>query len=293
MTQKTFNEISVPQAKSIYKAGSYINEELILFDKFEDVPLPTDARRMNGIFVALCLKGQAQYTVDTIKYQVKQNDVIIISSGQVVGDYMLSPDCKGIAFMSSSMFTNEIIEGIKDLSALFLFSKNHPVFNLDAEDAKTFKYYFNLIKSKVDNEGHYYRKELVGSLFKSMLYDLGNEIWKIRNGNETTKSRSELIFAEFIKLVEQNFKKERKVSWYSKTMCLTQKYLTQSIKNISHQTPSEWIDRYVTLEISVQLKNTGKSIKEIAQELNFPNQSFFGKFFKERMGVSPKEYRSR
>ena len=63
------------------------------------------------------------------------------------------------------------------------------------------------------------------------------------------------------------------------------------MKQVSRRTPNDWIDHYVTLEIRVLLKNTNMSIKEIAQELNFPNQSFLGKYFKEHVGISPSAYR--
>ena len=63
------------------------------------------------------------------------------------------------------------------------------------------------------------------------------------------------------------------------------------VKQVSKRTPNDWIDNYVMLEIRVLLKNTTKSIKEIADAVNFPNQSFLGKFFKEHMGMSPSEYR--
>ena len=63
------------------------------------------------------------------------------------------------------------------------------------------------------------------------------------------------------------------------------------MKQVSKRTPNEWIDNYVILEVRVLLRNTTMSIKEIAQQLNFPNQSFLGKFFKERVGMSPSDYR--
>ena len=67
--------------------------------------------------------------------------------------------------------------------------------------------------------------------------------------------------------------------------------MSELIKQVSKRTPNEWIDSYVMLEIRVLLKNTTKSIKEIAEAVNFPNQSFFGKYFKEHMGMSPTEFR--
>ena len=105
------------------------------------------------------------------------------------------------------------------------------------------------------------------------------------------QSRSDVIFARFIALLQENFRKERRVSWYAKQLDITAKYLSEVVKHASLRTPNEWIDSYVVLEIRVLLKNSPKSIKEITEELNFPNQSFLGKYFKEHVGVSPSEYR--
>jgi AraC-like DNA-binding protein len=63
------------------------------------------------------------------------------------------------------------------------------------------------------------------------------------------------------------------------------------VKQISGRTALEWIENYVTMELRVALKNSTKSIKEIAEDMNFPNQSFLGKYFKEHVGMTPSEYR--
>ena len=91
--------------------------------------------------------------------------------------------------------------------------------------------------------------------------------------------------------MEQNFRSERRVSWYAQQLCITPKYLSETVKAVSKRRPNDWIDNYVTMEIRVMLRNSTMSIKEIAQELNFANQSFLGKYFKEHVGMSPKEYR--
>ena len=95
----------------------------------------------------------------------------------------------------------------------------------------------------------------------------------------------------FIALLQENFRKERRVGWYAQQLNITAKYLSEVVKSVSKRTPNEWIDSYVVLEIRVLLKNSPKTIKEITDELNFPNQSFLGKFFKEHVGLSPSEYR--
>jgi AraC-like DNA-binding protein len=125
---------------------------------------------------------------------------------------------------------------------------------------------------------------------KAMMYDVGNEIYQ-KKQSLPKRTRAEAIFNDFILLVKDNFRSQRKVSWYAQNLCITSKYLSETVKQVSRRTPNEWIDHYVTLEIRVLLKNSAMSIKEIAQMLHFPNQSFLGKYFKEHVGMSPSKYR--
>lgn len=282
--------ISVETAKQLYN-GPSIGDELLLFCDFTAIPVPDVPKRMNCIFVGLCLQGEARYTVDTEERTVKANDVIIISQGQVLNNSRLSPDLSGVAIMMSENFFNEVLQGVHDLSSLFLFSRTHPVFQLRADEADNIITYFNLIRSKVATVDHHFRRDVVRSLMAAMIYDISHVMYDVQQGNTQKQTRAESIFTSFIHLVEQNFRRERRVSWYGEQLCITPKYLSETVKAVSRRTPNEWIDKYVTLELRVQLKNTAKSIKEIAKELNFPNQSFLGKYFKEHVGMSPSAYR--
>jgi len=272
--------------------NSAIGEDIILFEDVNRVPLLSEPKRLNCLLFAMCLRGRAQYTVDTTEHLIKANDMIILSSGQVVENYMLSPDCKGIAVMISADFFEEIVSNVHELSSLFLFAINHPVFTLREEEVQTISNYFRLIKMKVDDTRHHFRKETVRMLISALIYDMSNVIYKLQHLTTRKQGRAEAIFTDFIRLVEQNFRTERRVSWYGQQLCITPKYLSETVKQVSRRTPNEWIDNYVILEIRVLLKNSAMSIKEIAQYLHFPNQSFLGKYFKEHVGLSPSEYRS-
>ena len=268
-----------------------IGNDMIVFEHFTQVPLPNEPRRMKCAMFAICLKGKAQYTVNTEKHTVKENDVIIVSEGQVVDDYMLSRDCEGVAMMLSDAFLKEIISGINELSSLFLFSRSHPVFSLETSETKTILQYLELIKQKMNDTNHLYRRDTVRMLIATMICDLSNTVLREQKTAGKKQSRAEVIFTDFIRLLEQNYKTERRVGWYGQKLCITSKYLSETVKSISGRTPNEWIDSYVVLEMRVLLKNSTKSIKDIANELNFPNQSFMGKYFKEHVGMSPTDYR--
>ena len=291
MKPSTNMDITTQNAKHTLGDSSFIDDDLVLFDSFDMVPLSTEPRRVGCLFVAMCLEGSAQYTVDTKEYMVHKNDVIIVNEGQVIGNYMFSPDCKGVAIMSSIDFFAEIIKEVHEISQLFLLAYSRPVFNLKQEKAEVFMSYFNNIRLRVDDKEHHFRKQLTMSLLKAMIYDIGNEIYQLQLSTDTKQTRGEKIFSDFILLLRNHFRHERRVNWYAQQLFITPKYLSESVKLVSKRTPNDWIDRYVIMEIRVLLRNSTLSIKEIAQELHFPNQSFLGKYFKEHVGVSPSKYR--
>lgn len=269
----------------------HIGTELMLFNEFTDINIPSGACRTTDITVGLCLKGHAKYTANTIEYDVRPNDVLIIPDGQVMGHYTVGPGSKGIAMLMSPDFCHEIVKDIHELSSLIIFSRSHPVFRLTRAETRNIVAYCEMIKKKINDTSNVFRREVVSHLISAMVCELNNAIRRIQADDIDRQPHAEEIFAEFIHLVEQNYMRERRVSWYGRQMCITPKYLSETVKAVSNRTPKEWIDNYVIMELRSMLKNTTKSIKEIAADMNFPNQSFLGKFFKEHVGMSPVSYR--
>lgn len=105
------------------------------------------------------------------------------------------------------------------------------------------------------------------------------------------KSSQDALYARFMDLLFMHHCLERSVAFYASKMCITSKYLTTVVKAASGKTPTEWIKEETIKEIEHLLCHTQASIKEIACRLNFPNPSFFGKYFKSAKGMSPKQYR--
>lgn len=100
------------------------------------------------------------------------------------------------------------------------------------------------------------------------------------------------MLGHFLSLAKEHYKEQRGVKFYADKLCITPKYLSFLIKERSGKSCNEWIDDYVVLEAKALLKSTNMTIQQIADELNFPSQSFFGKYFKRIVELSPKEYRN-
>ena len=269
----------------------YIEDDIIIVDDISTALIPKDPRRMNFLILALCTEGEATYTLDTQEMRIQKNDVLLILDRHVVSNFTASKDLKALCIIISVKFFFESIRNVGDVSSLLLLSRNFPVIKLAQEETETFQSYFYLLKTKAADKQNKYRRKLVSTLILAMFYDLSNVVQRMLNTDSMRRTRAEIIFTKFIKLLEGNFKQERRVGWYAEQLNITPKYLSETIKNVSRRTPNEWIDNYVTIEMRIQLRNSTKSIKEIAEEMNFANQSFLGKYFKEHVGISPSEYR--
>lgn len=284
-------ELNIDFIKGKYPNGFSIENDLLLYDSTTGLPTLTETSKMKCLLLAICTGGEIEYTVDTVIHKVSSNDVLIVSEGQVIGDYKMSADAKGVCLLLSYDFFQEIVSNVKELTTLFLFARRHPVFYAEDRLVSELLNYIQAVKLKILDLEHEFRRELVATMLKVLIYDMCNVIYRVQQVEKTGKSRGETIFSDFIRLVEKEYRSERRVSWYAEQLYISPKYLSETIKHISKRTPSEWIDYYVMMEIRVLLKNSKMSIKQIAEELNFPNQSFLGKYFKDRYGKSPSQFR--
>ena len=267
-----------------------LDNDLLLSDQINKAPMPSDPRKMNFILIGLCTKGEISYRMDTEELVVHAGEMLVVSERHVIDGYKRSDDMEGLCIMMSVDFFHEIIKSVHDVSSLFVYARMQPVMKLEAKEINTFKEYFQAIKQKISDNHNHFRKDLIRTLMLAMFYDVGNVIYRVKNFDESLL-RSEKVFTTFLKMVEENCKRERRVSWYAQQLNITPKYLSTAVKRISGRTAVEWIENYVTMELRVLLKNSTKSIKEITEELNFPNRSFLGKYFKEHVGLTPTAYR--
>ena len=287
---KTINDAHLEDFRRMSNA-EYMDEGLVLTDCIADAPIPHEPTRVNFILMALCKQGSAHYSIDTKELDVKPGDLMFISAKHIVDHYTTSPDFECLCIMLTPRYYHGFVQNVQNVSSLLLFSMQNPVVSLTPGEIQVYSNYFYTIRRKMSDQQNHYRTGLVKALLLAMFYDMSNVIWRVEQQESKSMTRHDVIFSQFIRLLGEHFRTERRVNWYAKQLCLTPKYLSEAIKLISKRTPNEWIDDYVVLEIRVLLKNSTKSIKEITEELHFPNQSFFSKYFKEHVGVSPSDYR--
>ena len=85
---------------------------------------------------------------------------------------------------------------------------------------------------------------------------------------------------------------ERRAQFYAAKLGISLQHLSTTIKQVTGKNVLDLIAHVVIIDIKAKLKSTDMTIQEIAYSLNFPSASFFGKYFKRHLGMSPLEYRN-
>ena len=138
-----------------------------------------------------------------------------------------------------------------------------------------------------------YHRQTASSLVAALMHHYDRLFHQQVDNLAATRSREQTIFDRFILLVNQHCREQHQISYYAERLCLTERYLGTIVRQTSGTTAKEWIDRALIARIQVELRHTDKSVARISEEMNFPNPSFFSKYFKRLTQKTPAQYRSK
>jgi AraC-like DNA-binding protein len=249
--------------------------------------------RSDFLTLLLVVKGEITFSLNLEDYTAKQNNLVIVAPNSIRKVAIVSKD----SIVSGVNFTMDFLAAIgmpkNAVELLDYFSVQFsPHWILDRKDASVVQLYIRQLNKRIGalNE-HVYGKELLYHTFYIFLYEVYglSEKYAVPFHHHITRKENQV--RNFTHLVQKQFKSQRNVTAYAEQLSITSKYLTETVKEITGKTAGEIIDDYVLLEAKLLLDNPALSIAEIADELHFSDQSFFGKYFKRQTGMSPKEYR--
>ena len=243
-----------------------------------------------GVVLILCIQGKGRLNIDMREYLVEENTVCTILPNTIV----LCTEASDDLLFFSLFFTVDFIAEmplIKNISFVEK-AKQYPTQQISSKDTADFISYFSLIERQNLNQ----QKNFADKVAKGLIYSLCSELVSFYHLQEMIKedkpsSRQNEILNQFFFLLREHTPHRREVSFYADKMCLTPKYLSTKIKKITKKSVFEWINSATIIKIKVLLKTSDKSIAQISEELNFPNPSFFSRFFRKHTGMTPNEYR--
>ncbi len=242
-----------------------------------------------GVFV-LCLQGTLEATIQFSRHNIRKDDFISILPDTIIQCHSQSEDLQ-LAFIA---FSGDAVGAINiqksSLDSLPLITE-HPVIGLPPHTSQWFQDYFNLMGRASSLISSGLHPEIIKCIFESVLYGISyiyhGHLWE-----HPKRNRSEEIYNLFLQLVRKQYRKERGVAYYADALGISQQHLSITIRNLTGKNPLDLIAETVITDIRAQLKSTNLTIREIARNLNFPNSSSLGTYFKRYMHMSPLQYRS-
>lgn len=248
--------------------------------------------RSDFLATMLVTSGDMTLSINMKQYTVRKNNLVILSPSSIKQLVHITPDATMLAVGFTTDFLSKIgLPAKMPELAGYYSSQFLPIWQLTGGDAAL----FSTIARHLDRRGKAYEqpfgRELFTHTFHIYMYEMARMSERYVQLAPGQLSRKENLLIQFISLVQRNFKTQRSVKTYAAQLNITPKYLTETVKEMSGKTAGEIIDDHVLLEAKLYLDNPDYSIAQIADALNFADQSFFGKFFKRFTGLSPKEYR--
>ena len=265
-----------------------IGSDLIILDR----PVITSAIKypfkVDVTAAILCLSGTMKGRINLQPYISTGCSLTTILPGQIMEYESISADFSGQFLIMSNRFTESLIPNATARLPWTLSVRDTPVVPIDDEARDGMVSYFEMLKRVIRIKDHPYRMEVARHLTLAFFYGAGASF---HSTAERQKTHQDSYVERFLELVQTHYKEQRGLDFYADKLCITAKHLSKVVRQASDKSANDLIDEYVTLEAKALLKSTNMTVEQISEALNFPSQSFFGKYFKRVTGTSPSDYR--
>lgn len=255
--------------------------------------------RFEGILFVLCLKGKLEVEINLQQIELCSNSLLCLGPDKIISSKQTDfSDFEAYFLFMSPQFLRDINIDMNVMNNIgrmvSLKSSRQPVLLLSDEESQLLQKYMELLHyNTIKNSDELYIKNISRNIIASVIYQIfqfGEKYMPQERVEERPLSRRANYVQEFMRLMHENYRQERSVGFYADKLFISPKYLSLIIKEMTGRSAAEWIDECVILEAKNLLRYSGKNIQQVAYELNFTNQSSFGKYFKHLTGMSPSQF---
>ncbi len=259
----------------------------------------TSPIRFDGLIFVLVLKGRLDVEINLETVVIESNSMLCMGPDRIISSKQTDfSDFEAYFLFMSPQFLREINIDMNIVNSVGQYAAikedRNPVLSLTVEESKLLQKYLELLHDNTtQNVDELYIKSISRNIIASILYQIMQFVstrTPLPKEEERPRTRRTNYVHEFMHLVHTHYRKERSIGFYADKLFISPKYLSLIIKEMTGRSAAEWIDECVILEAKNLLRYSGKNIQQVAYELNFTNQSSFGKYFKHLTGMSPSQY---
>lgn len=277
-------------------------DDFIMLDDMDDYPEPTGEAspkknrgrivKISFVLLLLCQRGSVRFRLNLTEYVLKKDRLLLAGPDSICELVEMSSDCRLTYIVLSRSYS---FMDISTTTAIILrrYILRYPIVALSPNDTAGFREVYEAMRRKLSEDGYAYRKEVIQSYLSVLYCDICHLMKPyVERADSKVQSRQKQIFDCFIAELQRHSGTRRDIAFYAGRLCLTPKYLSQVVLAVSGRYAKSLIRDYVILEAKALLKSGQYSCQQVSDILKFPNQSFFGTYFKRAVGCSPRVYQN-
>ena len=295
------NSFSIKRAKELFLPEEVIN----IGDDFFMAQRTNQANydllrypcRIDGYVAIYCRTGHFKVSINLKDYEICDGMLLVNLPQNIIQLETSSQEAapEVVIFAVSEQFLSQFRNDLTKMLNETLLILDNPCILLQHDEIGIVQQHVQIVNAVIRSD-FAYTDECISHLISSVFFLFGSflnkRLERQQQEDQPVSTRHKIVFKNFIALVAKHHNKERGVGFYADKLCITPKYLSKIVKDTSGQSAPQWIDQYVILEAKQLLKHSDRCIKEISDELNFPDPSFFFKYFKKHTGLTPNQYRN-
>ena len=242
--------------------------------------------KLNALAFIICSRGEMKVNCNFRQFRLTEN-TIFISQPHNTLSLDVTENFEGYIMVTTGEGLSEYTIDPRYIPEILDKAYDTPMLQIQRDEILS-----EYIRTKSDSP---FKPSIMKSALSISVYLIAETVYSHIPSIEyelRSLKREKEHFNRFMKLLSENYMTQREVGWYADKMNLTPRYLTTTIRKVSGHTVSGWICMFIIKDAKYLLKHSDMTVQQVAYELNFPNQSFFGKFFRKHTGMSPGKYRA-
>ena len=291
MKQNRITELDLHDVPQVYHNLKYNDGEIYFADNISSIPGLMKQFKVNFIAYVMVTAGKLTLDLNGFTHQLDKNTSLFVDRKMVIDNVKHTEEfrciiCTMSTDMGFAFFNKSLLQSI-------IHIMSNPVIKLEQNEMDLMMKYYELLLFKMDHQEMNFGRETVRDIIRCFAYDLLSNINKHLDGDNDGEMlrQGDRIYRRFMLLLAENTNVNRSVKSYADELYVSPKYLTSVCRRHSDYTASELIATSVVSRIKQLLLYSDLSIKEVAAEMGFDNLSFFGKYVKKHLGLSPNNYR--
>lgn len=254
--------------------------------------------RVNSVVFILCRYGRASFSMDSKTYYLAKGTMLWLSSYNVIDDVKVDNNCEAMVVVISTNLIRAIVREMPVVKKVMKIAMNRlvPVYHLEDDEMRDLVETITRIQKYLKKTDHDFQRHLVKNETSNFVMETTHiylQKMNIADKSPIKENRKDEIFKAFTLLLLQHNKEYREVTFYAGKLGMTPGNLTRHVTAASGKSPMQWIGDLLVAEAKTLLRKPDATIKQVADEMNFGDQSSFGKFFKRHAGMTPMEYKAR